>query len=39
MVLSNEKLRSKVMKKKLAKKNYLLAAIIRGEKNQLFAYR
>ena len=39
MVLSNEKLRSKVMKNKLQKKNYfMLAAIIRGKKDQLFAY-
>ena len=39
MVLSNEKLRSKVMKNKLQKNNYfMLAAIIRGKKDQLFAY-
>ena len=40
MVLSNEKLRSKVMKNKLQKKKkyFMLAAIIRGKKDQLFAY-
>ena len=36
MVLSNEKLRSKVMKNKLQKKNYfMLAAIIRGKKRPI----